>query len=154
MNLNSLIIAADASHARLYRTAHPNDAPSQVELIEVDALMRVDASEASANADEGCMQGQARGASNEPTGDARLQAFARRIAERAATFARYHFCNPMIVSATADTYPALRDELARELPHVYVRSVIGDIAQLPAPELLNALSARKMFAPVHYLQRT
>jgi hypothetical protein len=125
MNQNSLIIAADASRARLFRTAHPNVDQTSLELLEVEAIDR-------AGHDE------------------ELRAFARQIAERAAHFAQYHLCNPIIVSATHAVSPLLSVELEQELPHVYVRSVSGEMASLPAPELLDALCKREAFTPVQY----
>jgi hypothetical protein len=40
MNLNSLIIAADASRARLFRTAQTNLEQAPVELLEIAAVER------------------------------------------------------------------------------------------------------------------
>lgn len=157
MNLNSLIIAADTSRARLFRTARTNVVQTPVELLEVEAIER-----GRAQPDTGAGRSSAQelpaspGGSrhvfdeSEPHDDDELRGFARQIAERAAHFAQYHFCNPVIVSATHGISPLLLAELERELPHVYVRSVGGDAASLPAPELLDSLRERKAFAPVQY----
>jgi protein required for attachment to host cells len=155
MNLNSLVIAADASRARLYRTAHPNDLESEVELIEMDTIGRFEPHEAPAEARQGCSADEARSAHGSPVklqGD-ELPDFARRIAQRTAKFAQFHYCNPVVILATADMYPALLDELARELPHVYVRSVIGDTARLPAAEIMKVLLEHEVFTAVKYAYR-
>jgi hypothetical protein len=129
MNLNSLIIVVDASRARLFRTAQTNIAAEPVELIEIEAI------EGPAK----CVEGP----------DA-LNGFARQIAGCAALFAHYHFCNPVIVAAPSDIYDAIESELARELPHVQTRGVIGDIAQLPPRQLLRDLQERGAFAAVRH----
>ena len=137
MNLNSLIIAADTSRARLFRTGQTNAVQTPLELLEVEAIERATVPPAQTNA-------------SLASSDDELRAFARQIARRAAHFAEYHFCNPVIVSAAPGVLPVLSAELERELPHVYVRSVSGEVASLPAPELLDALCRREAFTPVHY----
>jgi protein required for attachment to host cells len=139
MNLNSLVIVADASRARLFRTAQTNVAAEPVELIEIDAIERPPRSANRSNADHVAAPG-----------DDSLSGFSRQIAERAARFAHYHLCNPVIVAAPGDVYAAIQTELARELPRVYTRSVIGDIAQLPPHQLMHDLQERGAFAAVHY----
>ncbi len=135
MNMNSLIIVADASRARLFRTAQTNVVAEPVELIEIDAV----AAGAPAAPDPGA-------ASADPP----LSGLARRVAERAAQFAHYHFCNPVIVAAPDEVYAAIQTELARELPHVYTRSVIGNVAELPPRQLMHDLQQRGAFTAVHY----
>jgi protein required for attachment to host cells len=153
MNLNSLIIVADASRARLFRTAQTNIVAEPVELIEIDAIDCPAGRIGPANANEASSP-YGVSASDAPhveaRGDAPLSGFARQIAARAAQFAHYHFCNPVIVAAPADVYMAIQAELARELPHVYTRSVIGDIAELPPRQLMHDLQERGAFAAVHY----
>jgi hypothetical protein len=138
MNLNSLIIAADASRARLFRTAQTNLEQTPVELLEVDAIER--GSTTSNKADAG----------SEPQRKEELRAYVRQIAERGAHFAEYHFCNPIIVSATHGVSPLLVEALEREVPHVYLRSVSGDAASLPTSELLDSLREQEAFTPVRY----
>lgn len=132
MNMNSLIIVADASRARLFRTAQTNVAAEPVELIEIDA---VDAHAPAADA---------------APADAALSDLSRRVAACAAQFAHYHFCNPVIVAAPDDVYAAIQRELARELPHVSTRSVIADVAELPPRQLMHDLQRRGAFSAVHY----
>jgi hypothetical protein len=129
MNLNSLIIVADASRARLFRTAQTNEVAEPVELIEIEAI---------------------EGPEQRLGGPDALNGFARQIARCAAGFAQYHFCNPVIVAAPGDIYDAIQSALARELPHAYTRSVIGDIAQLPPRKLLRDLQERGAFAAVRH----
>ena len=73
MNLNSLIIVADASRARLFRTAQTNVVAEPVELIEIDAV-EAEAPAAPAGADAA-------------PADAVLSDRSRRVASRAAQFA-------------------------------------------------------------------
>ena len=56
----------------------------------------------------------------------------------------------MIVAAPDDVYAAIQSELARELPHVYTRSVIGNVAELPPRQLMHDLQRRGAFSAVHY----
>jgi protein required for attachment to host cells len=124
MNMNSLVIAADASRARLFRTAQTNVGEHPVELIEIDVL---DDSEAQAH-------------------DAvELRRFAEQIAERAAQFARYHFCNPVVLAAPSAVSSVMLAELERKLSNVYIHPIIGDMARLPARALMLALQERAAF---------
>jgi hypothetical protein len=153
MNLNSLLIVADASRARLFRTAQTNVAAEPVELIEIDAVERPEGRVGAADPDEAPSPSGATASDPhhvEARGDAPLGGFAHQTAVRAARFAHYHFCNPVIVAAPGDVYTAIQAELARELPHVYTRSVIGDFAQLPPRQLMHDLRERGAFAAVHY----
>jgi protein required for attachment to host cells len=153
MNLNSLIIVADASRARLFRTAQTNVVAEPVELIEIDAIERPEARVGGSDPDEPfapCSASASAAHHAEARDDAPLSGFAHEIAVRAARFAHYHFCNPVIVAAPGDVYTAIQAELARELPHVYTRSVIGDIAQLPSRQLMHDLQERGVFAAVRH----
>lgn len=153
MNLNSLVIVADASRARLFRTAQTNVVAEPVELIEIDAIQRPEARVGGSDPDWASSPRSA----NRPDADHvdappddSLSGFSRQIAERAARFAHYHFCNPVIVAAPVDVHAAIQTELARELPRVYTRSVIDDIAQLPPRQLMHDLQERGAFAAAHY----
>jgi hypothetical protein len=125
MNMNSLVIVADATCARLFRTAKTGDAEAAVELVEIDAL------DASASAAE----------------DA-LPSLAKQVAAHAAQFAHYHFCNPLIVAASLPVSTAIFGELERALPNAHVRRVTGDMAHLPPRELMQQLQARAAFTPL------
>jgi protein required for attachment to host cells len=129
MNMNSLVIVADAARARLFRTAKTSDAEAAVELVEVDALEATNAAPAGA-ADEG------------------LPRFARKVAAHAAQFAHYHFCNPCIVVASLPVSTAIFGELERELPNAHVRRVTGEMAELPPRELMRQLLERAAFTPL------
>jgi hypothetical protein len=152
MNLNSLIIVADASRARLFRTAQTNIAAEPVELIEIEAIEGPEKRVGQPDIDPSArLTAEAAGARPpDARRDAPLSAFAQRIAQCAAGFAQYHFCNPVIVAGPGDIYAAIQSALARELPHVYTRSVIGDIAQLPPRQLLRDLQQRGAFAAVRH----
>jgi hypothetical protein len=146
MNLNSLVIVADASRARLFRTAQTNVPSEPVELIEVDALQRSETlGEApTAGRRHSIHTGAPEGQRDE------LRQFARNIANRAARFAEYHFCSPVIVAGELDVSSAVQDELGRELPGVYTRAFSGDAASLPPRELLRDLARRGAFEAVRY----
>lgn len=126
MNMNSLIIVAGSTRARLFRTGHPSDPQAPVELIEVG---RVDA-----DADAG----------------PRSEPFARQVAARAASFARDHFCNPVIVSAARAVEGALLRELERALPQAQIRRIPADLSALGPRRLMRALEEREAFAPRLY----
>jgi len=127
MNLNSLVIAADASSARLFRTGQTNHVEEPVELIQIDQLEP---------------------AAQEPG------LFARQIAERVARFAELHLCNPIIIAATSAMSPVLTAEIEREVPRSYVRPVVGDWAELPVRQLMDDLRERGAFSAVHYSCQT
>jgi hypothetical protein len=129
MNMNSLVIVADAARARLFRTAKTSDAEGGVELVEVGMLGAEPAAAASA-------------------ADEELRPFARQIARHAAQFAHYHFCNPVIVVASLPVSTAIFAELERELPNAHVCRVTGDMAELPARELMRQLLLRSVFTPL------
>jgi protein required for attachment to host cells len=129
MNMNSLVIVADAARARLFRTAKTSDAEAAVELLEVEALDANDAAPASAVGDE-------------------LPRFAKQIASHAAQFAHYHFCNPFIVVASLPVSTAIFGELERELPNAHVRRVTAEMGGLPPRELMQKLLERAAFTPL------
>jgi hypothetical protein len=128
MNMNSLVIVADAARARLFRTAKTSDVEAAVELVEVETLGAA-AAPASAAGDE-------------------LRPFARQIAQHAAHFAHYHFCNPLIVVASLPVSTAIFAELERELPNAHVCRVTADMAELPPRELMRQLRQRAAFTPL------
>jgi hypothetical protein len=129
MNMNSLVIVADAARARLFRTAKTGDAEAAVELVEVEGLDTDDAALSSA-------------------ADGELTRFARQIASHAAQFAHYHFCNPVIVVASLPVSTAIFAELERELPNAHVRRVTSDMGDLPPRELMRKLLQQAAFSPL------
>jgi protein required for attachment to host cells len=133
MNMNSLIIAAGAARAHLYRTGHPNDVDAPVELIEIETLTS--------------NESQSR---TEPPSNDSHQRFAHRIAERAAVFAHDHFCNPVILTANDAISAELLSELEHELPRAYIRRIATDLSELDARELMRALQKEEAFAPRLY----
>ena len=126
--MNSLVIVADLARARLFRTAKTSDAEAAVELVEVETIGAATAP-ASAAGDE-------------------LRPFARQIAQHAAQFAHYHFCNPVIVVASLPVSTAIFAELERELPNAHVCRVTADMAELPPRELMRQLLQRAAFTPL------
>jgi hypothetical protein len=137
MNHNSLITVVEADRARFFRTAITNRVDQPVELIEVDTISsRDDLAELS----------------EAPASGAR-QAFARRIAERVARFAEYHYCNPVIVAAPPDVAPLVADRLGRHVGAVQVRSFVDDWSQLAPSDVLERLQKRGAFSAVHHAER-
>ena len=143
MNMNSLVIVADAARARLFRTAATTCTEAPVELIEIGSLNASETPDRSLGK-EG--EPESRGAEAAPV-DA-LPRFANRIAVRAAQFAHYHFCNPFIVVSDEPVSAALLRELAHELPNAHVRRVTADVAQLPPRDLMQELQERAAFTPL------
>lgn len=142
MNMNSLIIVADAARARLFRTAKTGDVEAAVELVEVEAL------DASRWRELGNSAESQEKASLSSASDGEVVRFARQVAGRAAQFAHYHFCNPLIVVASLPLSTLLFGELERELPNAHVRRVTGDLVELPPSELMRQLQARTAFTPL------
>ncbi|MEY4546867.1 MAG: hypothetical protein RL685_3062 [Pseudomonadota bacterium] len=148
MNLNSLIIVADAARARLFRTGQTNAEAAPVELIEVDTV------ELHGPRLEGSKASDPHSAAGAPTvrGESRQSAerrcFADQIAEKVAKFAQYHFCNPIIVAADHEMAALIIDEVERQVRDTYVRSFIGDFAEQQPHAILAHLQERGAFSPV------
>ena len=119
--MNTLIIVADTQRARLFRLAHRAGSREPLELIEIDSIQN--ASEAHAALD-----------------------FPVRVAEHAATFARYHVCNPVIVTAPLATSRTLLRELERQLPETYILPLACDLSAVEPSELLPSLQ-RSLIRP-------
>jgi protein required for attachment to host cells len=116
-DMNTLIIVADDSHARLYRIAKTADSE---ELIPIEPM------------------GNA-GAHSREQARAAPQDFAENIARHAARFALYHVCNPVVVAAPAGTSERLLAELERQLPEAYIRSLVRDMVGVEPAELLQVV---------------
>lgn len=143
MNMNSLVIVADASRARLFRTAVTPVANAPVELVEIESLHATETPDQSLRMDARADATGAGSASAEA-----LPRFANRIAVRAAEFAHYHFCNPFIVVSDESVSTAILGELAHELPNSHVRRVMANVADLPPRELMQELQERAAFTPL------
>jgi protein required for attachment to host cells len=141
MNMNSLIIATDASRARLFRTARTNVAEEPVELIEVDVIDAREACVQAPDDDEGSLA--RRGSGHD---DVKVRHFAMEITDRVARFAQHHFCNPVILVAVDEVSSAVLTELEHKLSNVYIHQIIGETARLPASALLSELSEREAFS--------
>jgi protein required for attachment to host cells len=133
MSINSLIIVADASRARLFRTAGTNVAEAPIELVEVGAV------EAAARDPRPRDGGLAQGTH----GGRDFRDFAVQIAQEVASFAQYHFCNPVVLVATREVSSTLMDELEHRLSNVNLHRVSGDLTGLPPPALLQELQQRE-----------
>lgn len=129
--MNSLIIAVDASRARLFRTAATNIGEEPVELIEIGV---VDAPEALGGRD------------GKGPDDVEARRFARDIADRVVRFAEHHFSNPVIVVAVRELSSAILAELEHRLSNASIHQIIGETARLPPPALLRELSKRQAFS--------
>jgi hypothetical protein len=141
MNMNSLIIVADASRARLFRTAQTNVAEDPIELVEIDAV------EADANPQESGPSNLCLADSSH--GDRDLGRFALQLAERVARFAEFHLCNPVIVTAAREVSSALIAELEHRLPNGYIHRVTGDFAGLSPRALMHELQEREACSSLH-----
>ena len=138
MNMNSLVLVADAACARLFRTANSGVGKAPIELVEIDAI----------HASEAVRERPSMKHESVDAGASELALFARNIADKAAEFAHYHFCNPVIVVAGPEVSAAILSELERALPNAHIRRVLGDIAELSAPELMEELLERAAFTPL------
>jgi len=156
MNLNTLIIVADAARARIFRTVAGRSPRSAIELVELDGLVHPEAR----------LRESARYAGSFPAGvrsgkvgsshglddhrsahDAEdRRRFVRHIAMTAAQRLQEIDGNRVIVVATHALHALLSDELERELPReAYVRREIGEYTEVSPSDLLNTLEARGVF---------
>lgn len=138
MNLNSLVIAADASRARLFRTAQTNRGAEPVELIEIEVI-EAEAPVPESSRCDGSVADRSHGGRD-------LASFATRVAERVARFAQYHFCNPVVVAATHEVSSALLVELEHRLSNVYIHRITGDFAGLQPRALMHELLRQEAFS--------
>jgi hypothetical protein len=116
MNMNSLVIVADPSRARLFRTAATNLAEVPIELIEVGSLQACEPRVRDPRRETQGAGGEADNGSSET-----LPGFAHRVAVGAAQFAHDHFCNPFIVVSDQPVSAAL-------LAHSRMRCPMGTSA--------------------------
>lgn len=152
MNQNSLIIAADAARARLFRLRASSAPRAPVELVEVASLVRPEAriKEGDRFDDSAPLGGRSLAAHGHGLDDHRedheaeaLRRFAKQIAEVVSSVAREHECNPIISAATHTISRALSTELSRRVPkNVYLRTELGELTELSPSELLRELRER------------
>jgi hypothetical protein len=158
MNMNSLIVVADAARARILRTVPCPSARTPIELVELDCLVRPDARLREGERYAGSFPagvrsgkvGSAHGLDDHRSAhDAEeRRRFARQIAETTAQ--RVHDCagNPVVVVTTHALHTPLLDELERKLPRwVYVRCELAEFTGLSPSQLLSALEMRGVFQP-------
>jgi hypothetical protein len=158
MNLNSLIVVADAARARIFRTMPGRTEREPVELVELDSLVHP----------EGRLRESDRYAGSFPAGvrpgkvgsrhalddhrsahDAEdRRRFVRQIAVTTAQRVHEWGANRVIAVATHTLHAPLSDELERELPReVYLRRELGEFTESSPSELLSALDGRGVFQP-------
>jgi hypothetical protein len=156
MNLNSLIVVADAARARLFRTITGRSPRAAVELVELDSLVHPEARLREGERYAGSFPSGVRPGkvgSSHGLDDHRSahdaedrRRFVHEIAAATADRVREWQGNRVIVVATHPMHAPLSDELERALPReVYVRREIGELTELSPSELLNALEARGVF---------
>ena len=142
MNMNSLVIVSDAECARMFRTAKTAAPKAPVELVEIETIHA-----SPAGPHEAARGARAAAAGTAPAAGGELAPFATQIAARAAQFAHYHFCNPVLVVASETVSTAIFAELERALPNAHVRRVVADLGALRAPEILRQLEDAAAFEP-------
>lgn len=156
MNLNTLVIAADAARARIFRTVPGRNPRAAIELVELDGLVHPEArlreSERYAGSFPSGVRPGKSGSShglddNRSAHDGEdLRRFVRQIAELAAQRLQEIDGNRVIVTATHALHAMLSSELERGLPReAYVRREIGEFTALSPSDLLNALEERGAF---------
>jgi hypothetical protein len=158
MNLNTLVVVADAARARILRTV-PSQAPrAAVELVELDGLVHPEARLSEGDRYSGSSPSGVRSGtvgSSHGLDDHRSahdaedrRRFVRRVAESVAQRREETAANRIIVVATHTVHAVLSDELERALPRsAYVRREIGEYTEMSPTELLDVLEARGVFRP-------
>ena len=158
MNLNSLIVVADAARARIFRTVPGRTARAAVELVELDSLVHPEARLREGDRYAGSFAAGVRSGkvgSSHGLDDHRSahdaedrRRFVRQIAVTTGQRVHEWGASRVIVVATHVLHAPLSDELERELPReVYVRRELGELTELSPSELLSALEARGVFRP-------
>jgi protein required for attachment to host cells len=158
MNMNTLIVVADAARARIFRTVSGRNERAPLELDELDSLVHPEARLRESERYAGSFPAGVRPGkvgSGHGLDDHRSahdaedrRRFARQIAERTAQRVYEYAGNRVIVVATHALHAPLRSELERELPpEAYVRWELGELTERSPTELLSALEARGAFRP-------
>lgn len=156
MNLNTLVIVADAARARIFRTLPGRTARAAVELVELDGLVHPEARLREGDRYAGSFPSGVRSGkvgSSHGLDDHRSahdaedrRRFVRQIAKTAAQRLQEIAANRVIVVATQALHATLAAELERELPpEAYVRTEIGEYTKRSPSELLERLEARGTF---------
>jgi protein required for attachment to host cells len=158
MNLNTLVIVADAARARLLRVVETEEPRARFALREEGSLVhpvaRIKESERYSDSFPGGARASRNGSAH-TFDDHRLahdaeerRRFARSIAEVAAHLVNEQALNPVIVTATHAMHSVLMGELSQVLPkHVYVRSELGELSEHSPAQLLHDLTERGLFRP-------
>jgi protein required for attachment to host cells len=158
MNMNALIVVADAARARMFRMAEMDDPRSPVALCEVESLVhpesRIKAGERyTGSATSGVRTGAAGPGHRlddhrEAHDREERRRFANSIAGAVQEYTKASSKNPVIVIATHAMHSLLNDALGRELGReIYLRSEIGELSQLSPHQLLAEVSRRGLLQP-------
>jgi hypothetical protein len=158
MNLNSLIVVADAARARVFRPVLGRTERAPFELVELDSLVHPEARLREGERYAGSFAAGVRPGkvgSSHGLDDHRSahdaedrRRFVRQIAATTAQRVNEWGANRVIVAATHAVHALLSDELERELPReVYLRREIGEFTESSPSELLGALESRGVFRP-------
>jgi hypothetical protein len=156
MNLNSLIIVADSSRARMFRTAQTTDSAAPFELIELNTVELSEFGGTGSRTENHSALDRAVAPLSHTAPDKtrrhqdNLLRFAHEVAQRAAEFARYHVCNPVVVAANDEVLTVLLTALEREIPNTYVRSICEELTDLSPSALLLDLQKRHALAATQY----
>lgn len=162
MNLNTLVVVADAARARFFNLVETDGPRAPVVLREAQCLVHPDgrlkdaerysSSAPAATRSTGARTGN--GAGPRHTVDDHRNAhdaedrrrFAKTIAQSVARSVKQSAGAPVVVVASHSLYAFLTSELERELPReVRVRPELAELSELTPSELLDELSSRGAF---------
>lgn len=158
MNMNTLLVVADAARARLFRLATTDSPRAPVVLQEADSLVhpesrikegdRYSGSSASGTRSGKAGQGHILDDHREAHDTEERRRFSKAIAQSVHRVAKENANNPVILIATHAVHSFVLSELERELPSdIYVRSEIGELTELAPPKLLAEVERRGLFQP-------
>jgi protein required for attachment to host cells len=160
MNTNTLVVIADAARARLFRIATSDHPRANVQLREAESLVNPEARVKEVDRHSGSYpaaahtgqlgrpgQGHTLNDHREAHAKEAKRRFAKSIARAIVETAAQGSNNPVLVVATHALHASLMNELARELPnHIYVRSDVAELSEMPPSALLPELEKRGLLA--------
>ena len=158
MNMNTLIVVADAARARLFQVATTDSPRAPIALREVDTLVHPESRIKEVDRYSGSFpagvrtgkvgQGHTMDDHREAHDTEERRRFAKAVAQKVTQVTRESSNNPVIVVATHALHSLLMGELERDLPReILVRSDVGELSELPPHQLLTDLEARGLFRP-------
>jgi protein required for attachment to host cells len=153
MNLNTLIVVADAARARLFRMERTDAPRAPIQLREAESLVHPEARVKESERHNGSVPTAVRpgkAGHGHTLGDHRgaheleqRRRFAKTIAQTIASSVKQHEQNPVITLTTHAMHALLSSELERGLPReILVRSEVGEFSELTPSELLEELKER------------